>query len=150
MYKFLLLLVLVLTISCKTELKEIVPSSSIKASAEYAGQEANKLLDTLNTTMWNAGSSGQHWLEFSLDKGYDIEKMYFVVNTLPAANVNYSILVKKQGETEFKNILSATNFYNSIDSIKYENKESGVEKVRLVLQNDSSWVCLSHASILVK
>ena len=133
--------------SCHREFSNIVTEANAFASQECGDKPVKNLTDSDSLTMWNACNSGSQWVNFHFKKPVEVKAIQFVMHTSKPAAVLVNILSKKEGELDYKNIVSKEINVSKSDPISIDFKAEEVSDFKLVINNDSSWVCIQDVKI---
>lgn len=150
MYKFIFSLIILsnLLYSCKGKFSNIANSSQVTTSAECANSPAKNLIDTDSLTAWNACAGGQQWLDFSFSDEKEIKQITFNVITSKPCTIQYNILSKSSNGNDYQNVASQEVNIENGQLINVEKVIPEAKNLKLIINNDSSWVSLQDVKIL--
>jgi hypothetical protein len=145
---FLILATFTIIISCEKKQQNITSTFSVKSSSDYPGAEAKNLLDSNYTTIWNAGGTGQHWVEFSTNNPSDLSLVRFKIGAQPPSKYYYTVLVKDNSTGSYQNIISGNKLISTIDSFEIKIDKPNISSLKLVVESDSSWANVINVEII--
>jgi hypothetical protein len=146
--QFILLLIALGLLSCENEQKNLIFESIATADASYQDYTPDKLTDTLLQTMWNSGSRGQHWINFNYKHAIDVSKIGFVINVDTTCIMDYTILAKLEGATDYSNLETKNILTKDLDSFIVNTELKNVSDVKIVLTNNTTWPCIRSVQII--
>lgn len=145
---FFFFLILINFISCQKEFKELMPEVKLSSDSEMPDNKLSFIQDSIPENIWNSGSTGTHWANFSFPEPREIKKFEFEVPIWPSCTMTYDIMVKKKGENTYQNVESKTQFTYNLQKFSFDKPLENITDIKLVISEDSSYPGLRHVSIL--
>lgn len=136
-----------LLISCKRDFSNIVKNSKITSSGECANSPAKNLIDIDSLTSWNACAGGKQWVDFEFSNNVDIKSLSFNFLVSKKSPIHYDIMVKSSTQ-DYKNIESKSIEVESGQVITLDKQSEGISHLKLIVQNDSSWISIQDLKII--
>lgn len=136
-------------VSCSSnEPRNLVHEATATSDNFYAGFEPDKLTDTINSTLWNSGSRGSHWVNFNFKKPVQVDKIDFTVNVDKDSEMKYSVLVKVNEAKDYSVLSSEQLVAKNKQTFSVSKKLENITDVKIEITNNVTWPSIRSVDII--